>query len=250
MNSTSASAIWARIVEAVAQVMNTYLIELQNTQQVLTSSALSLRVGKADYYITKAKEFQPSGRLEVNPQSGVWEYTSQSDTIVTQASLQVVNGKVTLSVAKTGENGALAPLSASEVAALSDYIDLFSFVGIKVFVKTADADIISGELEISYDPTFSLEEIQLQVQEALQNAQTAYNLYEPVYVNMLESQVGQVQGVVNAYFGQVQVDSQEAGTTEYYSNKVTLPAGYFNFSADLLDGTSITYKAITDNAEI
>lgn len=238
LTNTSNASIWQRMAQAISSVFNVMELDMKNSEAVIEYSARNLRVAGKQYYIDMALAFQYGDSIiELDPLTCKYGYKDidPSKQIIKQVAIRVdaQNGVINMAVCKQAGQGNTqnTPLSAEELEAFKSYVSALSPLGIAINVLSSVPSVVSAtKLFIRYINSYSLTAIKSDVKQMLVSAQTSLVGDSPIYVNDIETSLGSIQGVRDAYFQNITCDGIEP-TNGYF-----IPAsGYYNFDAVLYD---------------
>lgn len=247
LNNTSSSSIVTRISQTFAAVIDTILLNISNSETVIETSARTNRVAGAQYYIDMALAFQYGDPLVIVDQATFrygYSTIDPSKQIVKQVavSANVKAAEINVSACTQDSNGNNELLSSDQSTALQDYLQQLAPLGIGINVLTPEtiSTITATKLYIRYNQSYSLSAIKQSVKDALVSTQGMLIGYNGVYVNDIETALGAIDGVRDAYFDTLTYDSGTAPT-----NGVITPASvFFNFDAKLLDLSLVQFEAV------
>lgn len=247
LNNTSSSSILTRILQVFASVVDTILLNISNSEQVIETSARTNRVAGAQYYIDKALAFQYGDSLVVVDQSNFqygYNTIDESKQIIKQVAVtpDVNAAEIDVSACTQDGDGNNVLLTEDQTQSLQNYLQQLAPLGIGINVLTPDAisTITATALYIRYNQSYSLTTIKQQVTSVLVSTQRMLIGYQGIYVNDLESALANIDGVRDAYFDNLTYDS---GTSP--ANGVITPKSvFFNFDPSLLDLSLVQFIAV------
>ena len=240
LNSGSVASIINKIAEAISQVIDNTTTEMTNTQNIITAIVSTKSYGKTGYYTAAALAYQDGDNLSVDA-NGNYFYAviDANKQIIKQAAFEVVisglNASLILKVAYIDPNtGLLAPLPSDKKIAFDSYFQNFEIPGLPVTKLSNSPNILTFNLNVTYDKTYDFTTLQTNVNAALltfRNTFTFNGIFHNYYLeNYL---VANVPGVLAAYVSNTEID------TVPFDGETALSAGYFNYGT-----TTITYGTV------
>lgn len=240
LTNDSNASIWVRLCQVFAGVIDTTNLNCSNSEKAIEHSARTLRVASRQYYIDMALAYQEGDDLVLlNPATYSYGYAEvdSSKQIIKQVAIGVNTPQsFTLSVAKV-ETDTVTPLTKDELTAFISYMELLTPLGIAIEISSNDPTTVDADLlTIRYDPSFSLDTIKSQVGETLIGQQMIIRGSTPLYVNDIESNFRNINGVVDAFFtNPYSYNGDSAAAVPASKGILQTQTGYFNFSTDLRD---------------
>jgi len=227
--SSSKTAIWLVFVNVFVSAV--YLFELimdafrSDIQYIIDNK----RIGSRDWYIQKAKEYQPDNTLQLNEQ-GVLEYPEVPEPayLISSASALQTDDTLTIKVAKT-ENEVSVPLTETELLTFKRYMYDVMLAGTRLNVVSLLADVIYYEMAVYYNPIYELSEIETMLQTALDNFASDYTFDNYFYINDFIKYLRDIDFVDDVILNQL--TGTQSGNTEAVTRRYELQSGYFNFDA-------------------
>lgn len=251
--NTSVTSIDEIIAIAVAQVMDTVLAEIANSESIITNLLISQQgYGKSDYYTGKALEFQYGDDLvintDINPVTGepyldlIYPVIDTTKQIIAQAAFQAsaVGGSqiLFLKVATAAISGGLGPLSDAQLTAFQSYMLNFEILDLPINIISLPANILEFNSVATYLSSFDLPTLQTNLANALTTFQNSFQLNGTFYDGGLEGYIQtNVPGMRNFFISQTTIDGVP------FSDFTNLSSGYFNYANDIID--NIIYNAVT-----
>ena len=240
LTSKSVTAFYAKLAEAVAQVVDVVLSEITNTVTIITNIVSQQGYGKPLYYINHAKAYQVGDDL-LTDQYGNYYYgtINSAKQIITQAAFtEVIIGltaSLVIKVATTDTGtGLLIPLTSGQLADFKSYMSNFEIPGLPLTIVSDTGNSLAFNAAITYEKTYNLATIQANVATALLKFQSTFTFNGIFYNYALESYLVQnVPGVTDVYLSGTTIDSVS------FAGQTPLTAGYFNYGT-----TTIVYGAI------
>lgn len=236
LTNYSVSALYQRLASAFSEVINVVLLNQSNSEAVIENTARTLRVMGRQYYIDTALDFQYGDNLIiVDPATKRYGYATNdpSKQIIKQVVVRVdaTANAIYLNACTSDSNGNNKPLDDDQLSEFTNYINSKSAFGISIMISSPAPSIITTrKLYIRYLDTYSLTQIKSSAKEVLVTTQGTLLGDSPVFVNDIESALGNIPGIRDAYFISITCDgkSPEQGI-------LTPASGYFNFSSELQD---------------
>lgn len=130
----SSGTIEAQIIDAVGTYADVEARERDNTLDSIREMLATQRVTNAEYYRTKATEFQLGDMLAVDSitQYPMYPAVDETKRIVKQAYMVGSFPDYSLLVNKVGSDGHLAPLTSEELASFTSYFAAFEPIGMHI----------------------------------------------------------------------------------------------------------------------
>lgn len=239
-DNPSDEAIYNKIAQAIGLPIDNTITELTNSENRILALITDKNYGKNLYYVTSALAFQYGDDLIVDPvtKNDVYAVIDTSKQIISQAAFQDIDGELFLKVAKTnGVSGDLEALNPDEYSAFSDYFLNFEIPGLPVSIISATANILSFNLDVTYQKTYNLTNLQSNLLAALSTFRRSFIFNGTFYTQDQEDFVkNNVPGIRSAFMFNTGIDGSAFG------GEATLSAGYFNYIAGF--ETNITYTGI------
>ncbi len=200
--------------------------------------------GTLDWYNSKCYEFQYGHELVFDTTTGQLGYatTDEDSKIVKIAAVSVEDYTLYFKVATQSDSGEIVPLSDIEVTSFKSYVNSIKFAGTKSQVISTDADSVSYNLVVYYNPTTLASDIETNIKSALEEFKASQEFGGVLYAHLFIEAVTEVSGVVAAKLDSLK---SKSANDEDYSDVgalATLYAGYYNFSDDCV----ITLISIND----
>lgn len=240
LNSQSVAGIINKEAEAIGQVIDNTLAELDNTKSIITQTITDKNDGHAGSYIANALMYQEGDSLSIDS-NGNYYYLVIDTTkqIIKQAAFnEIIAGVSATLVLKVAyldpSTGLLAKLPTAKKTAFDSYFSLFEKPGLPVTKISNDPNILAFNALITYDPTYDFTTIQTNIAAALITFRDTFT-FNGIYRNyFLENYlVINVPGVVAVYLSGTTIDAVP------FSGDAILSAGYFNFGV-----TTLSYESI------
>ena len=136
-----AVAIWV-----FEQILDAHMAEVNTlVEQSVTGTSRWLR--------DQALAFQYGDSLIYNSTTKVYEYPTiiPANQIVSRAAVVEVGGQARIKIGKTS-GGTIIPITAPELSAFQDYINLIQFAGTNVVIINLSADLFKVAYDVTYDP--------------------------------------------------------------------------------------------------
>lgn len=247
LSNKSASALWARLCETFAAVVDTTILNMSNSEEVIRNAALNLRVAGEQYYVDKVLAFQEGDSLViVDPTTYSYGYATvdESKQIIKQVtvSADTSSAEIRVNAATQDADGYNKLLTADQTTALQNYLQRLAPLGIAVNVSSPEkvSEITADRLFVRYYKSYSLPVVQQAVKNILISTQGMLIGGDPIYVNDIEGAIKNIDGVRDAWFLNLKYDTYKTPV-----NGVITPAsGFFNFSSNLIDLSIVQFEAI------
>lgn len=174
----------------------------------------------------------------------VYETVDEDLRIITRvAVITLGNGRVTIKVAKSDPP---VPLSAGEVTALEDYLDVIMPAGPVVTVSSLDADKLWIDAAVYYDGQY-VDSIQTDVEDAINDYLADLDFNGVVYVSKIQDAIQNVRGVKDVVVNEVRARRD----TTVFASATTLTRQWSTVAGYIVEETTsgqtfadtITYTA-------
>jgi hypothetical protein len=233
-NNPSAIAIYKKIADALAPIIDSTIAEGQNTEAIIQDVINNQRYGKSGYYTSKALAFQYGSALTQDPITFDTIYSvvapvGDASLIIKQAAFELSgSNSLVLKVAKLS-GGILVKLASAEKTDFDSYFLNFEIPGLPVTKISIDANIINLTPSIIYDSNYDITNLIAAVGTAIITFQTTFPFNGYFYKNGiygLENYlIANVSGLIDVSLSNLSMDSSS------FATYVKLPAGYFNWDA-------------------
>jgi len=241
LNSSSVASLVSKMAEANGQAIDNTLLELTNTETIITGIITDKNFGHSGYYTEKALAYQEGVNLSIDPITLAPYYATVDTTlqIIKQAAFEeVVSGSTVTLILKVAyldpSTGLLAKLPTAKKTAFDSYFNNFEIPGLPVTKVSNDPNILVFNGAITYDPTYDLTTLQTNLAAALitfRDTFTFNGIFRNYYLeNYL---VSNVPGVNAVYLSGTTIDAVP------FSGTTALSAGDFNYGTCPLTYTSL-----------
>jgi hypothetical protein len=240
LNSKSVAALFSKLAEAIAQVIDTVLAEIINTQTIITQIVSEQNYGHSKYYTNAALAYQDGDDLSVDANGNY--YYALIDTnkqIITQAAFEeTISGTsstLALKVATIDSTtGLLIALDSTQLDNFISYMSNFEIPGLPLLIVSSDGNILAFDAKIIYNKTFNLSNLQSNVQAAILQFQKLYPFNGIFHNYDFESYlVANVPGVTSVFLSNTTIDGNA------FAGETSLLSGYFNYGT-----LNITYGTV------
>jgi len=239
-DNSSQAAINKLLAQGIGDFTDNIETEMTNTKNSITEVVATLRFGKANYYVTKAKAFQlgddliPTGD-DLDPGYAVIDPSKQ---IVSQAAFEDNDGELSIKVAKTNSlTGLLEPLTADEKAAFDAYFVIMEAPGLPVSKVSLPGNVLLFSAICTFNAGYNRANIVINVNAALILFAQTFGFNGTFYTDQLSAYVQQqVPGVKDFFINNTQIDGVP------FIGFTTLTSGFFNYAASVIPG--IQYNSI------
>ena len=194
----SNASIESKIIDAVGTVADTYVLERENTEQVIRGALASQKVTGVEYYRRKAVEFQSGSDLIYDniTMAGYYEKIVPSAQTIKQAYITGTFPSYHLLVNKIGSDGHLAALTANELSAFSTYFAAFQPLGMSLHIASlAPAVITDAGLVVYVQPGTNAATAATQINDAFKANESTLRRTNIVALSELEDIIQSVSGV-------------------------------------------------------
>lgn len=156
LNSTSQTAIWRAITYMVAVGIYSFEKILDIFKTDLEAYANTIATGTLQWYQEQCLKWQFNQDIIWNGTKYDYETTDQTLQLVTQAAVVERSDATLLVKVAKGEVGDLQPLDANELDSFTAYMNKIKFAGTKLLATSYDADTITLNYNIYYNPIYDL----------------------------------------------------------------------------------------------
>jgi hypothetical protein len=224
-------SIFARAIWAFENILDIFKVEVQTIIE-------RKQPGTLDWYHEKSLEFQGQNigggvfqgdNLVVD--NGVLRYETPdpSRRLITQAALSAGSGTLAIKLAKQDGVTTYQKLTSSELVAFAVYMDNIKYPGTTVNLISADADVITYDLEIVYDPVLTTVTVEANVLEKMEEFRTSLGFDDRLYSQKLVEKIMEAEGVVTVSIDGLDAYGYSTQTTTPVGIMWQLESGYFNF---------------------
>lgn len=232
LSSGSKVAIWRLWAWVIAFGHYLHEILFDEFIKMVDEKAAAAPAGTPQWYQKEMLKYQHGDNLQYINNRYVYDPVDESKRIIDLCAIEErPDGVVAIKVAKD-ESGTPAPLTVAERDSAAAYANKIKFAGTRLVLITADADQLTIEYDIYYDPIIPLQDIQdaaqLAAEDYLDNLpfNGAFNITK--FTDALQS----VDGVLDPMF--VSAESLTfSGATFQFDVEQIAAAGYFEFTDDL-----------------
>lgn len=225
------AAIFARSIWAFENILDVFRIDIE-------ALIKKRQPGTLAWYHEKAIEFQ--GELiggtfqgdNLLVQNGVLLYDPLAidRRLITQAAITAGSGILNFKLAKEETATTYQKLTASELLAFAAYLDNIKYPGTNITLISEDADVVTYDLDIIYNPIYNLATVEGAVLAKLDEYRTSLGFDDIVYKKKLVEKILQATGVVSVEVTSLQATGYQTATPAAISVFWKLEAGYFNYN--------------------
>lgn len=226
-------AIFARAIWIFENILDAFKVEIEAKVQTKQPGSLS-------WYYDRVMEFQGAedslGNFqgdELVVDNGILRYQTPDPErrIIKRSSIKAANGQLSIKLAKELTETTYQALSSSEILAFNLYVESIKYPGTMVNVVSLEPDKLKYDLNIVYDPAYTLATIQANVASKLQEYQLSLGFDDRVYASKFIDKLMEAPGVVAVKSNSLQgYHSTSPGWTAI-DIVYTLVSGYFNYDA-------------------
>lgn len=235
INSNSKVAFWRLFIYIHSVAIYIHELFFDKHKVEIEALVASAPTGTPTWYQNKVLQFQYTDLLVYN--TTIFQYVypviDPVKQIVTKCAVQDSPfGVVLIKVAK-GAAGALTPLDLTEKAALESYVNDIKFAGTRISISSQDADLLSINYKIYYDPLTPLATIQSTLQTAVENyLNNTLPFNGKLNLNKLTDAMQAVPGVLDPVYVEV-INTPFAGSSIMVDREILPAAGWFKLGAPL-----------------
>lgn len=171
------SASKMSVMNMITYTMSSLIYTFENMFDVFLADASRIlekrTVGTPEYYVFMATQYSPGCTVVVNDDAtGLDVIDNGNAKLIPYASFETVtsNNGIVLKVCKDVD-GAVTPLTSSELSAFTDYIKKIRFVGAPVVIRSVPADLLTPKIRVVYNESL------VSAEDALANIKTAIDNY-------------------------------------------------------------------------
>ncbi len=246
LNSTSFTAVWRKWASVIASVIYYFEEQLDLYKNEIVYITATSVVGRADWYVQKAYEFQFGDDLAVI--DGVIRYAAKDPTklIIKRAAYAKDNlNNTLLKVATTDSGGNIVALdndpTNNQMQAFTDYINNLMFAGSYIRIESANTDYLKLFATIYFDPLLFADEVKTKVIAAIKNYLATLPFDAVVKRNAIIDAIQKVEGVEDVELTTLEVRTN-TGVFAAMQRIYTPVAGYIQIDPayDLVNHITLT----------
>ncbi len=242
LNSQSITAIWLKWAGVVATIIYYFEVQMDLFRSEIADITANAVVGRADWYVKKAYEFQYGDDLEVI--DGVVKYPVIDLTkrlIKRAAYAKDTNNNTLLKVATTDNTGKIIAINPAQMQSFTDYINNLMFAGSYIAIQSQDTDYIKLFVDVYYDPLKYADEVKSNVDKAVKNYLATLPFDGSVKKNAIIDAIQAVDGVEDVEITTIEVRTN-TGTFSPMGRIYTPVAGYIEVDSAFEFINHITLK--------
>ncbi len=152
LNSTSQTSVWGLMKKMFALLIRLFEVRVETFKTDILRRIDEQEKGDLFYYVSKAKCYQHGDNFNIERFGVVYPVIDLNKRLISQASAnEVTDGvgsKILLKVAKTDSSGKLQKLAVSEISSFKNYMDAVRFAGVRVDIRSIDAEILKLNLKV------------------------------------------------------------------------------------------------------
>ncbi len=242
LTSTSITARWHKLAEALSINIDTTLDEFTNTENIINQNIAANNYGKAGYYTAAALSYEDGVDMVVDPMTQNWVYdpVDISKQTIAQAAFDASSMALKVSYVDPA-TGLLAKLPADVLLRFKAYMTEagsggIEIPGLPITIVSIDPNILNaGSFTVTYFGSYSLTNVQANVAQALIDFRDSFAYNGILYLNDIEQYIkDNVPGIRDVTILNPTIDGVA------FSGYTSLLSGYFNYSLGML----ISYTAI------
>ena len=224
--------IFARALWVFEQIMDLFKAEIE--QRVQTKQP-----GSFDWYYDRILEFQgaddETNTFQGDPltvtELGILQYEAPDPTrrIIAQASLRAESGTLIIKLAKNLDATNYQPLAADEQTAFSLYMDNVKYPGTSLSIISMVGDLIKYDLNIIYDPIYTVATIEANVLAKLMEFRSSLGFDDRIYPSKMIEKAIEAEGVIAVKNNGVESYHATIDMWAEVDIVYTLVSGYFNY---------------------
>lgn len=226
----------ARVIRMVEQLMGRHAADIDNR-------LMTKQYGTGAWYKNIAMEYQHGDSLAVSD-VGIPFYSSVDVTkrIVAQCAVSAESGLVRIKVARL-DGGVLSPLSAEQMTAFQQYMQMRMPIGLRLVVVSAVPDRIQLHANVGLQNTHLPEGVKTALKTALKNYQTSFEFNGEVAISDIYKVFNSAEGVAFSDITTLGWYAPDFGSDYTPITRINTYAGYFNF-------TSLNIRLLNGNDEL
>lgn len=236
--------LWRSIFAAAVWAFEKILDSFKTDVEDIVSSK---QPGTFDWYYDRIMEFQgeTSGGVfqgdSLIVENGIISYETVDSTrrIIKKASLRASSGTLAVKVAKEDSSEQLVPLTSSEQLALKNYIDEIKYPGTVINIISLEADSITYNLNIIYDPIYTTATVQENVLAAMETFRSGMGFDDRFYASKFIEAILAADGVKAVKIVSLTGWDITSNSDSDIDIVRTLVAGYFNYN----EASSLTFTS-------
>lgn len=232
-------SIFARAVWVFEGIMDLFKAEIETTVQ-------TKQPGSFEWYYDKILEFQGAADQSGNFQgdnllivNGVIQYENPDTArqIIKRASLRAESGTLAVKVAKKLDEDNFQALTGSEQIAFGLYLDNIKYPGTQTNVISMAADQIKYNLQIVYDPIYTIATVQENVYTKMDEYRESLGFDDRFYPQKFIDKIMEAAGVVSVKRNSVSGYGSATAVWATIDIVYQLESGYFNYLHGAGDST-------------
>lgn len=239
-DNPSDAAIYNKIAEAFGLIIDSTLVELDNSETEIFNIINTQRYGKSGYYTGKALAFQLGDNLEIDPVTFDYIYAVIDTTkqIVKQAAFENISSQLFLKIATLNTTtGLLEPLTVSQYNAFVNYFTVFEIPGLPVTFINLPGNILYFNATATFFATYDLPTLKTNLLNALNTFRSSFTFNGTFYDGDLEQYIKKnVPGIRDFFINNTLIDGGP------FAGSISLPAGYFNYVNNIQN--NISYQPV------
>lgn len=226
LSSTSITAIWKKWAAVVATIIYYFETQLDLFKSEIVKITENSVVGRADWYVQKAYEFQYGDDLTVIDGVIKYETIDLTKRIIKRAAYSKdITNNTLIKVATTDNVGNIMAINTTEMQAFTDYINNLMFAGSYIAIQSANTDYIKIFADVYYDPLKFADEVKANVISAIKTYLASLPFDGSVKRNAIIDAIQSVDGVEDVEITTLEVRTN-SGSWQPMQRLYTPEAGY------------------------
>ena len=241
LSSQSLTAVWKRWAAIVATIIYYFETQIDLFRTEIAEITEKSVVGRADWYVQKAKEFQFGDDLQVIDGVVRYEITDLNKRIIKRAAYaKDISNNTLIKVATTEPNGNIIALNTAQMQAFTDYMNNLMFAGSYISLQSNNTDYIKLVVTIYYNPLVFADTVKNNIVLAVKNYLASLPFDGVVKRNAIIDSMQAVAGVEDVEITVLEVRTN-TGTFVAMGRTYTPVAGYIEIDSafDLLNNITL-----------
>ncbi len=231
LTSDSKVAVWRLWAYIVALIIHTHEVMWDVFKIDIEAIVQAAATGTPRWYRDQVLKYQHGDSLVYLNQKYQYNPIDEDARIVKSCAInERSNGTIFIKVAKDDGSDGLTKLTTSEINALTSYVNKIKFAGAKTAVYTNDADLLTINYDLYYDPIVPLDTLISNIESAVKKHLSNLDFDGVLNVNKFTDVLQSVTGVADPVFtfGQSQVTGSSDITEFIIENQPG--SGYFQLA--------------------
>lgn len=239
LNSTSKTSLYRLYAYCFAVATHYHERTWELFKVGLEKIAEESNVGTAKWLQRKVLEYQHGSTLSVINDTVKYNTIDETKKIITRCSVKEnnINRMVLVKVAKDNGAGGLTKLVATEVDGLKSYLSNVKMAGTKLLISSMDADRVTVNVEVFYDPAYLPADVKTNVIKAINSYFKNIDFSGNIYLTKLVDTIQSVEGVKDVLVNSVRCRI----ATDDVSTAVKVERVYESYAGYVLAESTVGY---------